>query len=95
MTAIAFQERWGERFPGEGDLPETWLQWRIGRKLYEDFEALSDPGRELPLLARLGRRWIDFQLTDRPADARRFLGIMLRIAWYQTKSEGWRTVRVS
>jgi hypothetical protein len=94
MTAVAFEERWGEGFVTEGDLPETWLHGRIGRKLYADFEKLSDPGRELPLLARLERRWIDFQLTDRPADARRFLAIMLRVAWHQVKHQGWKTVKV-
>lgn len=94
MTDVAFRVRWGERFLADDDLPKTWLHSRITEQLYKEFEMLSDPGRELPLSARLGRRWIDFQLTDRPADARRFAAIMLRIAWYQLWRRGWKTVRV-
>jgi hypothetical protein len=95
MTDVAFQVRWGERFLSDGDLPKTWLRSRINAELYREFEVLSDPGRELPLLARLGRRWIDFQITDRPADARRFAAIMLRVAWYQLRRRGWKTVKVT
>jgi len=94
LTDIAFRMHWGERFLSDGDLPKTWLHARIGEKLYKQFEVLSDPGRELPLLARLSRRWIDFQVTDRPSDAGRFARIMLRVAWYQLWERGWRTVRV-
>ncbi len=94
MTDIAFRVRWGERFLADGDLPKTWLHTHRGEKLYKEFEALSDPGRELPLSARLSRRWIDFQVTDRPADAGRFAAVMLRVAWYQLWARGWKTVRV-
>jgi hypothetical protein len=94
MTDVAFRVRWGERFLADGDLPKTWLQSRITDDLYKKFEILSEPGRELPLSARLGRRWIDFQVTDRPADAARFAAIMLRVAWYQLWRRGWKTVRV-
>jgi hypothetical protein len=94
LTSVALEARWGEKLPGEADLPGTWLGWRIGPRLYEAFEELSDPGRELPLWVRVRRRWIDFQLTDRPADAGRFLRIMLRVAWAQLRSQGWKTVKV-
>ncbi len=88
MTDVAFRVRWGEHFLADGDLPKTWLHWRIDERLYKRFEALSDPGRALPLGARVGRRWIDFQVTDRPSDARRLLAIMARVAWYQLRGEG-------
>jgi hypothetical protein len=95
MTEQAFRARWNEPFLPEGaKLPRTWLNWRIDRRLYDAFEELSDPGRPLPLGARLARRWVDFQLTDRPADALRFAGILVRVARYQIRRQGWRTVRV-
>ena len=94
LTDVALRARWGEGFLTAGDLPKTWLHWRIGEKLYEQFERLSEPGRELPLAARLGRRWIDFQVTDRPADAGRLLAVMARVALYQIRNRGWKTVKV-
>lgn len=94
LTDVALRVRWGEGFLAAGDLPKTWLHWRIGEKLYEQFERLSEPGRELPLAARLGRRWIDFQVTDGPSDAGRLLAVMARVAFYQIRNRGWKTVKV-
>lgn len=95
LTDAGFRTRWKEPFLPQGvALPGTWLRWRINEGMYDSFERLSEPGRELPLSARLARRWLDFQLTDRPADAARFAAILARVAWYQTWRRGWRTVRV-
>ena len=77
-----------------GMLPPTWLQSRINRELYNRFEALSEPGRTLPLGVRLARRWVDVQLTDRPGDALRFARVLLRVTWYQLLRGGWRTVKI-
>ncbi len=52
-------------------------------------------GRELPLFIRMKRKWLDFQMTDRPGDALRFLAEMARIARFQLFRKGWRTVKVS
>lgn len=94
LTDIAFRERWGEpMLTPDVPLPETWLHWRLTGALYAEFERCSDPGRELPLAIRLRRKWLDFQLTDRPRDALRFGADMARIAWFQLFRKGWRTVK--
>jgi hypothetical protein len=95
LTDAGFRARWKEPFLLPGSLlGHTWLHSRIPESLYYSFEQLSDPGRDLPLGARLSRRWIDFQLTDRPADAARFARVMIGVAWYQLWRGGWRTVKV-
>jgi hypothetical protein len=95
MTEIAFRTRWGEPFaPAHAPAAKTWLHWRITRKLYDDFERYSEPGRELTLSTRLRRRWVDFQATDRPVDALRFAAVMAKVAWYQLWSGGWHTQAV-
>jgi hypothetical protein len=94
MTDIAFRARWGEPMLTP-DLPlePTWLHWRLTESLYYEFERCSDPGRELSLAIRLKRKWLDFQMTDRPVDALRFTADMARIAWFQLSRKGWRTVK--
>ncbi len=94
LTDIAFREHWGQpMLTPDIPLPETWLHWRLTGRLYAEFELCSDPGRELPLAVRLRRKWLDFQLTDRPRDAVRFGADMARIAWFQLFRKGWRTVK--
>ncbi len=96
MTDLAFRARWGEGMLTPGlTLKPTWLHWRLTGELYEQFERCSDPGRELPLSIRLKRKWLDFQITDRPGDAVRFLAETLRVARFQLFRKGWRTVKVS
>lgn len=95
MTDIAFRVRWGEpMLTPDIPLESTWLHWRLTEKLYDEFERYSDPGRELPLTIRLKRKWLDFQITDQPADALRFGADLARIAWFQLFRKGWRTVQV-
>jgi hypothetical protein len=93
LTEIAFQLRWKESLLGSRPQRKTWLGSWIDRDLYREFELLSNPGRDLTLGVRLRRRWLDLKLTDRPTDAFRFLLIMCRIAWFQLRNSGWRTVR--
>jgi hypothetical protein len=94
MTDHAFRTRWGQpMLTPDLQLPRTWLNWRITEKLYNRFEQYSEPGRNLPLTVRLQRKWLDFQLTDQPADALRFGGDAARIAWFQLLRSGWRTVK--
>lgn len=96
MTDIAFRARWGEpMLTPDLALEPTWLQWRLTESLYAEFEHCSDPGRELPLAIRLRRKWLDFQVTDRPVDALRFMADMARIACFQLFRQGWRTVDVA
>lgn len=96
MTDIAFRTRWGEPMMTADIAPEpTWLHWRLNQELYKAFERCSDPGRELPLAVRLKRKWLDFQMTDQPADGLRFALDMARIARFQLFRRGWRTVRVN
>jgi hypothetical protein len=94
MTDIAFRVHWGQpMLTPDLQLPQTWLNWRLTEKLYNRFERYSEPGRELPLTVRLQRKWLDFQLTDQPADALRFGADATRIAWFQLLRSGWHTVK--
>ena len=94
LTDIAFRVHWGQpMLTPDLQLPQTWLSWRLTEKLYNRFEQYSEPGRELPLTVRLQRKWLDFQLTDQPADAIRFGADAARIAWFQLLRSGWRTVK--
>jgi hypothetical protein len=94
LTDIACRVHWGQpMLTPDSRLPQTWLSWRLTEKLYARFEQYSEPGRELPLTVRLQRKWLDFQLTDQPADALRFGADAARIAWFQLLRNGWRTVR--
>ncbi len=94
MTDIAFRVHWGHSMlTPDIQLPQTWLNWRLTEKLYNRFEQYSEPGRDLPLTVRLQRKWLDFQLTDQPADAVRFGADAARIAWFQLRRNGWRTVK--
>ncbi len=80
---IAFRTRWNESFlPPGHPLPKTWLDWRLTPALYHRFENWSLPGRQLSVAQRIWARWLDFQLTDRPADA-------LRLALFFAKTAGF------
>jgi hypothetical protein len=95
MTDVAFRVRWGDALITQ-DLPlePTWLHWRLNPRLYSQYERCSDPGRDLPLKVRLERKWLDFQMTDRPLDGLKLGADMILIAWFQLFRQGWRTVRV-
>jgi len=96
MTDVACRVRWGDAMiTPDVPLDPTWLHWRLNPQLYRQFERCSDPGRELPLKVRLERKWLDFQMTDRPVDGLKFGADMLLITWFQLLRKGWRTVRVN
>jgi hypothetical protein len=81
MMDIAFRSHWNEPFlPDDVAIPKTWLNWRLTPDLYHAFERWSTPGRGLDLAARLHGRWLDFQMTDRPADALRAASFFLKSA---------------
>ena len=92
MMDIAFRERWNEPFIPEGvEVPKTWLNWRVTPKLYRAFVEFSLPGREMSVIERMRARWLDFQLTDRPADAWRAAMFFLETARYSlTRASLWR-----
>lgn len=70
MMDIAFRLRWNEPLiPPHASVPKTWLNWRLTPRLYRTFEGFSLPGREISVFGRIWARWLDFQLTDGPADA--------------------------
>jgi hypothetical protein len=95
MMDIAFRSRWNQPFLPPGvTVPKTWLNWRLTPKLYRAFENWSLPGRGLSLPERLWARWLDFQLTDRPADAMRLAAFFFGTAWfYIGDGEAWGTPR--
>ena len=90
MTDIAFRTRLGEPFlPPEVMLPETWLNWRLNEKLYKAFEHWSVPDRELTLAARLWGRWLEFQITDGPAEALRSMMLLAQTARLGIARRAW------
>jgi hypothetical protein len=95
MMDIAFRSRWDEPFlPPAVLVPKTWLNWRLTPKLYRTFERYSTPGRGQSLATRLWARWLDFQLTDRPAEAIREAAFFVKTArFYIGDSEAWGTPR--
>lgn len=83
MMDVAFRSRWNEPFlPPDVPVPKTWLNWRLTPKLYRTFEEFSLPGREMSVADRMWARWLDLQLTDRPADAWRGAAFFLETARY-------------
>jgi hypothetical protein len=95
MMDAAFRTRWNEPFLPPGVVvPRTWLNWRLTPSLYRAFERWSVPGRGLTLAARLHGRWLDFQMTDRPADAIREAAFFLESARVQFAAKrAWGTVK--
>ncbi|HEX4135257.1 MAG TPA: nucleotidyltransferase family protein [Bryobacteraceae bacterium] len=90
MLDIAFRTHWGEPFlPPEVVVPKTWLNGRLNEKLYEAFERWSEPGVGLTLGTRLRGRWLEFQITDTPADAARSLKLLARRARFQIARGAW------
>ena len=95
MTDLAFRARWSDAMiTRDTPLEPTWLHWRLNPRLYSQYERCTDPGRDLPLKVRLERKWVDFQMTDRPLDGLKLGADMMLIAWFQLFRQGWRTVRV-
>jgi hypothetical protein len=87
---IAFRVRWRERFlPPGAAVPKTWLNWRLNEKLYKSFELWSSPGRKFSLATRLWGRWLDFQITDAPADAIRMVKYLVRSARFRNARNVW------
>jgi hypothetical protein len=95
MMEVAFRCRWGEPFlPPRTQLPKTWLEGRLTPALYKKFEEWSVPGRGLSVSERVRARWLDFQLTDTPADALRLALFFLRTARFNfTSKRAWGTVK--
>jgi hypothetical protein len=95
MMDIAFRSRWNEPFlPKDVTVPKTWLDWRLTPKLYRAFERYATPGRGQSLATRVWGRWLDFQLTDSPAEAFREAAFFARTAlFYFGDGEAWGTPR--
>lgn len=79
--------------PPHVSIPKTWLNWRLDEKLYRRFERWSVPDRELTLPARVWGRWLEFQITDSPSDAIRFVKLFARTARSQIAQGTWDKVR--
>jgi hypothetical protein len=91
LTEVAFRVRWGEPFlpPDSPHLLAikrgTWLHRKYDERLYTAFESASAEGLEHRPGDRVRGRWLQFQITDRPIDAVRLLGLLGRIAWFQMR----------
>jgi hypothetical protein len=92
MMDIAFRARWNEPFiPAGVSVPKTWLNRRLTRELYREFEEFSLPGRQMSVADRMRARWLDFQLTDGPAEAWRAATFFLETARYSaTRARLWK-----
>ncbi len=94
MADIALRTRLGESFlPPNVTIPRTWLHGRLNEKLYSDFERWSVPDNELNFAARLRGRWLEFQITDSPFDALRFLIVFAQTARFQIAGGTWGRVK--
>lgn len=94
MTDVACRAVLGEPLlPPELPVPETWLNWRLNEKLYRAFERWGVPDRELTLGARLWGRWLEFQITDSPSDALRFMSLFFNTARVQMSRGAWGKVK--
>ncbi len=75
MMDVALRAIWQEGLiPDTAALPRTWLDFRINQDLLSEFEAWGVEsaalgGVGIGLKNRIHGRWLDVQLTDRPADA--------------------------
>lgn len=93
MIDIAFRAIWGEPFfPAGLRLPKTWLHKTLNEHKFQECVSWSQPGYELTLAHRLKGRWLDFQLTDTPSDALKFLGMIAHVTWYRLRKQGWKTL---
>jgi hypothetical protein len=94
MTDIAFRRRFGQPFlPPEAAVRGTWMNWRLNENLYRQFERASEPGIGLTLSTRIRGRWLDFQLTDGPSDAARWLMLFGQTARFQMVRGAWGKVK--
>jgi len=94
MVDLAFRTRWGQPFlTPEVPVRGTWLNWRLNQKLYTKFERASEPGIGLTLATRIRGRWLDFQLTDAPEDAARWLKLLAQTARFQVARGAWGKVK--
>jgi hypothetical protein len=84
MADVAFRSLWGDS-PLHSDIPipKTWLHGRLNENLLRSFNDWWGPNPRLRLVDGLWGRWLDFQMTDRPADAARFAANVARTAWFQ------------
>jgi hypothetical protein len=81
LTELAFQSTWGRPFlPPEVKLPRTWLGHKVDLKLYRAYLANMVGENRPGVASRLRGRWLDFQLTDHPADAARLAYLVARLA---------------
>lgn len=85
LADSAVRSLWGKPLlSGDSRMPTPWLQWLWGEDFYTRFEQeFANHAEHLPFGSRLRRRWLDIQLTDRPADALRLLRVFLRAASFQ------------
>lgn len=94
LTDAAFRARWGDPLlPPGSPRKGTWLHWYYDERIYAAFENSSVEGEEHTPGDRIRGRWLQFQITDRPIDAIRLLAVLARIAWFQIRYRGLRTIR--
>jgi hypothetical protein len=95
IADVACRSLWGEALlPPDPLLEKTWLDRRLNEDLYKAFAGWWKPVNALSLSNRLRGRWLDFQLTDRPADAFRMAQRLALTAWFGLKGAGWRTAKI-
>ena len=94
MLDLAFRLRWHEPFLSpDDDVPKTWLNRRLTENLYRTFEYWSTPGHGLTLAARVQGRWLNFQITDTPAQALGSLTLFTHVARFSFARRAWGTAK--
>jgi hypothetical protein len=95
LVDIAFRSLWEDGLSAPGmKLPKTWLDRFVNEALYQSFAEWWSPPKPLSLSNRLRGRWLDFQLTDRPADAFRMAQGLALAAWFGLREGRWRTAKI-
>jgi hypothetical protein len=94
LTDAAFCARWGEPLlPPGSPRKGTWLNRHYDGRIYAAFESSSVEGEEHTPVDRIRGRWLQLRISDRPTAAIRLLAVLARIAWFQLRYRGLRTVR--
>jgi hypothetical protein len=94
MADVAVRTCFGESLlPSDIRVPRTWLHGRLNEKLYRRFERASAPDSQLTPAARLQGRWLEFQITDSPSEALRFLKVCAQTARFQIANRTWSRVK--
>ncbi|HVW84331.1 MAG TPA: hypothetical protein VHB50_06605, partial [Bryobacteraceae bacterium] len=93
VADIGLRARWKTPLFTPEEMPgiRTWLHWRMNENLFNAYLEHADPLRKITIMGRIRKRWLDFQITDRPSDAIRLAAKLLRSSGFFFWNRRWRT----